>query len=300
MTRIAFLGLGRMGIGMASRLKTKGHDVVVWNRSPEKARPVLELGARLAPTPAEAATGAEAVFTMLADDQASKAVWLGPSGALAAMQPGTTAIECSTLTRRCVLDLAAKAEARGIRFIDCPVTGRPSAAAAGQLTLLIGADPADLAAIRPLLEEISETIRHFGAVGTGTAYKLMINLMGSVQIAALAEGLVMAEKLGLDREEVIKAIETSASASRQVVQHCRRMAERNFTDPTFTAGLRHKDAAYGVALAKEVGALAALGEASLAWFAAAKAMDADADEGIVIDAVSGEASKLTNLSPGPR
>ena len=286
MTRIAFLGIGRMGLGMASRLVAKGHDVAVWNRSPEKARPVVALGARLAPTPAAAATGAEVVLTMLADDQASEAVWLGPEGTLAVMQPGTTAIECSTLTRRFVLELASKVRARGIRFIDCPVTGRPNVAAQGKLTCLVGADPADLAAVRPLLEEISEAIRHFGPVGTGTAYKLMINLMGSVQIAALAEGLVLAEKLGLDREAVVQAIENSASASRQVVHHCRRMAERNFTDPTFTSGLRHKDAAYGAALARELGTTAVLGDASVAWFAAAKALDADADEGIVIDAVA--------------
>ena len=286
MTRIAFLGLGRMGLGMACRLAAKGHDVVVWNRSPEKARPVVELGARLAATPAHAASGAEVVFTMLADDPAAATVWLGPDGALAAMRPGTTAIECSTLTRAFVLDLAAKVQARGIRFLDCPVTGRPNVAAAGKLTLLVGADAADLAAVRPLLEDISEAIRHFGPVGTGTAYKLMINLMGSVQIAALAEGLVMAEKLGLDREAVIQAIETSASASRQVVHHCRRMAERTFADATFTTGLRHKDAAYGAALAREVGAAAVLGDASVAWFAAAKALDAAADEGLVIEAVA--------------
>ena len=289
MTRIAFLGLGRMGLGMACRLVSKGHDVTVWNRSADKAKPVIELGARLAATPAEAATGAEVVLTMLADDPASKAVWLGANGALAAMRPGATAIECSTLTRRFVLDLAAKVQARGIRFIDSPVTGRPNVAAAGKLTMLVGADPADLAAVRALLEEISETIRHFGPVGTGTAYKLMINLMGSVQIAALAEGLVMAERLGLDREAVVQAIETSASASRQVVHHCRRMAERNFSDPSFTAGLRHKDAAYGAALAREVGALPVLGDASVAWFAAAKTMDAEADEGIVIEAVNKQA-----------
>ena len=286
MTRIAFLGLGRMGLGMASRLVAKGHDVAVWNRSPDKARPVVALGARLAPTPAAAATGAEIVLTMLADDPASEAVWLGPEGALAVMQPGTTAIECSTLTRHFVLELATKVRARGIRFIDCPVTGRPNVAAQGKLTLLVGADPADLEAVRPLLEEISEAIRHFGPVGTGTAYKLMINLMGSVQIAALAEGLVLAEKLGLDREAVVQAIESSASASRQVVHHCRRMAERNFADPTFTSGLRHKDAAYGAALARELGTTAVLGDASVAWFAAAKALDADADEGIVIEAVA--------------
>ena len=285
MTRIAFLGLGRMGVGMACRLTAKGHDVVVWNRSPGKAQPVLDLGARLAKTPAEAATGADVVFTMLADDPASEAVWLGADGALAAMQAGSTAIECSTLTRRFVLGLARQVQARGIRFIDCPVTGRPNVASAGKLTMLVGAAPADLAVVRPLLEEISETIRHFGPVGSGTAYKLMINLMGAVQIAALAEGLVMAEKLGLDREEVVKAIETSASASRQVVHHCRRMAERTFEDPSFTTGLRHKDAAYGAELAHDVGAAPVLGDASVAWFGAAKKLDANADEGLVIEAV---------------
>ena len=291
MTRIAFLGLGRMGVGMACRLTAKGHDVMVWNRSPEKARPVVDLGARLATTPAEAATGADVVFTLLADDLASQAVWLGADGALAAMKAGSTAIECSTLTRRCVIDLAAKVRARGLRFIDCPVTGRPNVASAGKLTLLVGAAPADLAAVRPLLEEISEMIRHFGPVGTGTAYKLMINLMGAVQIAALAEGLVMAEKLGLDREEVVKAIETSAAASRQVVHHCRRMAERNFDAASFTTGLRHKDAAYGAELAHEVGAAPVLGDAAVGWFAAAKLLNADADEGLVIDAVSQSGSR---------
>ena len=293
MTRIAFLGLGRMGLGMACRLVSRGHEVTVWNRTPDKARPVVELGARLAATPGEAATGAEAVLTMLADDPASEAVWFGPNGALAAMRPGTTAIECSTLTRRFVLDLAAKVQARGIRFIDSPVTGRPNVAAEGKLTMLVGADAADLAAARPLLEDVSEAIRHFGPVGTGTAYKLMINLMGAVQIAALAEGLVMAEKLGLDREAVVKAIETSAAASRQVVHHCRRMAERDFSDPSFTASLRHKDAAYGAALAREAGAASVLGEASVAWFEAAKAIDADADEGIVIEAVQKQAGPVS-------
>ncbi len=284
--KIAFLGLGRMGVGMACRLIDQGHALTVWNRSGAKAEPALAKGARLARTPAEAANGADVVITMLSDDPASQAVWLGSDGALAVMQAGTTAIECSTLTRASVIDLGAKAKARGIRFIDCPVTGRPNVAAQGKLTLLVGADPADLAATRPLLEQFSETIRVFGPVGAGTAYKLMINLMGAVQIAALAEGLVMAERLGLDRNAVVDAIENSASASRQVVHHCRRMAERNFTDPSFTAGLRHKDAAYGAALAEEVGAAHILGDTSVAWFAAAKAMDADADEGLVIEAVA--------------
>lgn len=285
MAKIAFLGLGRMGAGMAARLVAAGHDVKVWNRTQEKAKAVLQRGAQWADTPAAAARGAEMVFAMLADDPASQEVWLGASGAMAAMREGAFAIECSTLTRRHILELDKEARARGLRFIDCPVTGRPDVAAAGKLTLLVGAQTADLEAARPVLASISETIRHFGPVGAGTAYKLMINLMGAVQIAALAEGLVMAQKLGLDRDAVVAAVENSAAASRQVVHHARRMAQRTFANPTFTAGLRHKDAAYGAELAEEAGAATPLGEAAVAWFAAAKLIDPDADEGVVIDAV---------------
>lgn len=291
MARIAFLGLGRMGAGMAQRLVNAGNDVVVWNRSQDKALPLKAKGALVAGTPAEAATGADAVVTMLADDPASERVWLGPNGALAAMRPGTIAVECSTVTRHHVLELARQASAKGVRFIDCPVTGRPNVAAEGKLTLLVGASPEDLTAANPLLTTLGETIRHFGPVGAGTAYKLMINLMGAVQIAALAEGLVMAERLGLDRDAVIDAIENSAAASRQVVYHVHRMAKRQFADPTFTAGLRHKDAAYGAELAEEVGAAVPLGDVAVGWFAAAKQIETDGDEALVIQSVEERSSK---------
>ena len=265
--------------------------MVLWNRSAAKAEPLVARGAQWAATPAAAATGAELVIAMVADDPASRAVWLGPDGALGGMSPGAFAIECSTLTRGLILELDRQARAKVLRFIDCPVTGRPDAAAAGKLTLLVGAEPADLAAARPVLESFSETIRHFGPAGAGTAYKLMINLMGAVQIAALGEGLVMAERLGLDRVAVVEAIETSAAASRQVVFHARRMAERRFSDPTFTAELRHKDAAYGVALAREVGACVPLGETSVAWFDAANRLDPAGDEGRVIDAIEAKKAR---------
>lgn len=291
MARLAFIGLGRMGSGMALRLIRSGHEVTVWNRSPDRAGPHVAEGARLARTPSEAATGADAVITMLADDPASERVWLGSGGALAAMQPGSIAIECSTLTRHHVLNLGRHCAGKGVRFIDCPVTGRPNVAAEGKLTLLVGASAQDLVAAKPLLETIGEKICHFGPVGAGTAYKLMINLMGAVQIAALAEGLNMAERLGLDRAAVVDAIVDSASASRQVVYHVRRMAERSFTDPTFTAGLRHKDAAYAAELAEEVGAAIPLGETSVVWFAAAKLLDTNGDEASVIQCVENRSGK---------
>lgn len=285
MANIAFMGLGRMGTGMAMRLIAAGHGVAVWNRTPAKAAPLVARGARLAKSPAEAATGADAVITMMADDPAAERVWLAQDGALATMKPGTMAIECSTLTRHFVIDLGRKMAAKGIRFIDCPVTGRPNVAAQGKLTLLVGASADDLAAAKPLLDTLGEKIRHFGPVGAGTGYKLMINLMGAVQIAALAEGLNMAERLGLDRNAVVDAISDSAAASRQVVYHARRMAERTFDEPTFTAALRHKDAAYGAELAEEVGASVPLGDTSVVWFAAAKMLEADGDEARVIECV---------------
>lgn len=288
MAKIAFFGLGRMGIGMASRLLGAGHQVMVWNRTKAKAESLLSAGAQWASTPAEAASNADAAFAMLADDAASQRAWTAAEdGALTHLPPGAFVIECSTISYAHVLDLAAAAKGRGLRYIDCPVTGLPNAAAAGDLILLVGAEQGDLDAARPLLAPLCKAIHHFGPVGAGSGYKLMINLMGSVQIAALAEGLALAQKLGLNRDAVVAAIETGAAASPQVVRFCRPMAERRFSDrPTFTTELRHKDASYGVALANATGSAAPLGEAAVAWWDAAKADAPDADEARLIDVVA--------------
>jgi 3-hydroxyisobutyrate dehydrogenase len=286
MARIAFLGLGRMGAGMAARLLAAGHEVRVWNRTKTKAAGLLDSGARWAETPKAAAADAEAAFAMLADDAASRAAWLGPQGALQALPAGAFVVECSTLSHAHVMDLAGAASSRGLRYIDCPVTGWPHMAAGGDLTLLVGANPAHLEAVRPLLSPLCRAILVFGAVGAGTGYKLMINLMGSVQIAALAEGLALAERLGLDRETVIKAVETGAAASPQVVRHCRPMAEQRYaSDPVFTAQLRHKDASYGLALAEAMRCAAPLGAAATAWWWKASTLDPDGDEARLIEVV---------------
>ena len=144
MARVAMIGLGRMGSGMAGRLLAAGHEVVLANRTPEKAAGLVAAGAVLAATPAEAATGAEAAIVMVSDDEASRSVWDGPEGALAGLAPGSLAIECSTLSADRVRELAAAARGAGLRYVDAPVTGLPDAAAFGQLTLLVGADSADL------------------------------------------------------------------------------------------------------------------------------------------------------------
>jgi 3-hydroxyisobutyrate dehydrogenase-like beta-hydroxyacid dehydrogenase len=276
-----------MGHGMAGRYLDAGFEVAVFNRSRAKAADLIARGARWASSPAEAAKGADAIVTMVADDEASRAVWLGRDGAASVAKAGTLAIECSTVSYKHALELARELRGRGLIYIDSPVTGLPDAAAAGKLTLLVGAEPADLERARPFLAPLSATIRHFGAVGAGTVYKLINNLMGAIQIAGIAEGLAIAEQAGLDMKLVLEAVETGVAASPQVIRHSRRMAARNFSGATFTAALRHKDAAYAVALAESLlSDTPIMGRAAVESYARAKARAPDDDEGKMIEIVS--------------
>ena len=251
MKRIAFLGLGRMGAAMASRLLAVGYELTVYNRTPARAEPLVAAGAVLAPTPRAACAGADAVVTITADDVSSKAMWLGADGALAAvLAPQALAMECSTVSHAWALDLGRRVAERGWRYLDAPVTALPSAVAAGEATLLVGAEPADLEAARPLLDALATRVLHFGPVGAGTAYKLAVNLIGAVQIASAAEGLALAERAGLDAALVADALATGQAASPQVVRNTRRMAEGEFKrDIPFTPVLRLKDIDYALQLA---------------------------------------------------
>jgi 3-hydroxyisobutyrate dehydrogenase-like beta-hydroxyacid dehydrogenase len=286
MPRIAFIGLGRMGHGMAGRYLDAGFDVAVWNRSKAKAHDLIARGARWATSPEDAAIDADAVATMVADDEASRRVWLGNDGAAATMKPGTLAIECSTVSYAHALQLSRELHDRGLIYIDCPVTGLPEAAASGKLTLLVGANPADLETARPYLAPLATTIRHFGAVGTGTVFKLINNLLGAVQIASLAEGLAIAEQAGLDMTLVAEALATGAVASPQVIRHSKRMITRDFSGASFTAALRRKDADYAIALAETLLAGVPVGRAALAAYDRASQVAPDDDEGRMIEIVS--------------
>jgi 3-hydroxyisobutyrate dehydrogenase len=287
MARVGFIGLGRMGHGMAGRYLDAGFTVAVFNRSKAKAEDLIARGAQWATSPADAATDADAVVTMVADDAASGAVWLGKDGAASTMKAGTLAIECSTVSYDHAILLSRELRGRGLTYIDCPVTGLPDAAASGKLTLLVGADPADLEKARPYLAPLSSTIRQFGAVGTGTVYKLINNLMGAIQIAGIAEGLAIAEQAGLDMKLVVEAIETGVAASPQVIRHSKRMAARDFEGATFTAALRHKDAAYAVALAESLlSSVPLMGRAAVESYSRAKAIAPDDDEAKMIEIVS--------------
>jgi 3-hydroxyisobutyrate dehydrogenase len=280
MQHIAFLGLGRMGAAMASRLLARGYRLTVHNRTPQRAAPLVAAGAIMAPTPRAACAGADAVVSMTADDGSSSAMWLGADGALAAeLAPRTLAIECSTVSHEWAMTLARHAAERGLRYLDAPVTGLPAAAAAGELTLLVGADAADLAAAQPLLDALATRVLHFGASGAGTAYKLAINLIGAIQIASAAEGLALAERAGLDLKLVADAVATSQAASPQVVRNTRRMVEGDVNrHVTFTPVLRLKDVDYALRLADSLGVATPFGAAARDAFARLVALGAGADD----------------------
>jgi len=252
---ISFLGLGKMGLAMASHLLERGHQLNLYNRTLSRADTLVRKGARLFGTPREACNGAGIIISMVADDKASQEIWCGSDGALAAdLGQDAFAIECSTLSHAWVKDLSTRCLAGGLRYIDAPVTGLPDNAGSGKLTLLVGASQHDLDAIGPVLAELSAQILRFGPVGAGTVYKLIINLLGAVQIASAAESLALAERAGLDMKVVAEAIGISQAASPQVVRNVRRMIA---ADPdqniVFTSALRQKDVDYGLRLARELG-----------------------------------------------
>jgi 3-hydroxyisobutyrate dehydrogenase-like beta-hydroxyacid dehydrogenase len=283
---VAFIGLGRMGHGMAGRYLDEGFRVALWNRSRAKAEDLIARGARWAASPADAADRADAVVTMVADDAASVAVWLGDDGAATTARPGAVAIECSSVSYQHALDLSRELRRRGLVSIDSPVAGLPDAAASGKLTLLVGAEPDDLERARPFLTPLGDSIRHFGPVGSGTVYKLINNMLGAIQIAGLAEGLAIAEQAGLDMNLVLDAIRYGVAASPQVIRHSQRMVTRNFSGATFTAALRHKDAAYAVALAESLLPEVPIARAAVEAYGKAKAYAPDDDEGRMIELVS--------------
>jgi 3-hydroxyisobutyrate dehydrogenase len=255
MARVAMLGLGRMGCGIAQCLLAAGHELVVYNRTAGKADALVRGGARLAADPRRAVEAADAIVAMVADDTASRAVWLGSQGALSG-QPrrAAFAIECSTLSQNWVMQLAAAAISHGLRYIDAPVTGLPETAAAGELTLLVGARCADLEDARELLAGFSRRLIHFGGVGAGTAYKLIVNLLGAVQIASAAEAMALAERAGLDAALVAQALASSQAASPQVVRNARRIAiGSGDRSVVFTPALRLKDTEYALQLARGLG-----------------------------------------------
>jgi 3-hydroxyisobutyrate dehydrogenase len=241
--RIALLGLGIMGSGMAGRLLGARFPLTVYNRTPDKAKPIVELGALPAASPAEAASQADIVISIVADDEAARSVWLGAEGALAAASPEAVLIESSTTTVAWINELAEQATARGIALLDAPVTGSRMQAAAGQLNFLVGGVAATLERVRPVLEIMSRSITHFGPTGNGTLMKLINNFLCGIQIASLGEGLALIERAGLDRGQALEFLLHAAPGSPLLQIVAPRMETADYT-PNFLLRLMTKDLVY--------------------------------------------------------
>jgi 3-hydroxyisobutyrate dehydrogenase len=245
MNRISFLGLGLMGAAMARRLLDHGFRLTVWNRNPRRADALVRAGARIAATPADAARDAEAVIAMLADDAASRAVWLGEAGALAAMARGALAIESSTLTAGWVRELGAQAGARGVSFLDAPVTGSKPQAEQGALNFLIGGDAAVVERAAALFAAMGRGQVHVGPTGSGALLKLINNFMCGVQLASLGEAIAMARRSGLDVRRVADVLAAGSPGSPLVKMVVERMVSRDYT-PNFLVPLMVKDLTYAM------------------------------------------------------
>lgn len=254
MQKIAILGLGVMGAGMAANWLKKGFAVTVYNRTPAKAEALAAAGARVASSPRDAARDADMVVAMVADDDASRAVWQGADGALAGIKRGAIVVESSTLTPDWVHELASLAKAKGADFLDSPVGGSKGAAAYGKLALFVGGDKAVLEKARPALEAIGSKVNHLGPIGAGATWKLINNMMGASHLAVLAEALLLARKAGIDIAQAADLIGTGAGASPIVTMKLPRMTEKRFSDPDFALKLMAKDMRYATAMARKLGA----------------------------------------------
>lgn len=282
--KVGLLGLGLMGAGMASQLLAKGFDVAVWNRDPAKAQPFAARGARIATSPANATRDADVVVAMLANDEASRQVWLGTEGALHAMAKGAVAIECSTLTASWVRQLAEAAAVQDLGFIDAPVTGSRVQAETGQLRFLAGGASETLAKAKPVLDAMGTETIPMGPVGSGALIKLINNFLCGVQGAALAEALVMAERSGLDLAQAVNVLDNGAPGSPFIRTLSQRILTGDYT-PNFTAKLMAKDLGYAIAQFGDQGIDLATAVAAQARFLAAADAYPDGDISTVVEPV---------------
>jgi 3-hydroxyisobutyrate dehydrogenase len=203
-----------MGGNVVLRLMEVGHQVTVWNRSPDKTKPAAAAGAKVAATPVEVAKASEAVITMLTDGAAIDAVYNGPNGLLSGDVKGKLFLEMSTVAPQVETDLAPKVRAKGAAMVECPVGGSTAPARKGQLLGLMGAEPADAARAKPILDRLCRKVEHCGPVGAGAAMKLAINLPLMVAWQAYGEAFSIARSVGWDARRMVDLFVESNGANK--------------------------------------------------------------------------------------
>ncbi len=246
---VGFIGIGIMGGRMARNLLKAGYVLKVHNRTPAKAEALRPLGAMVVASPRDAATGADAVLTMVADPAALRAVLEGPRGAFAGCRPGTLLIDLSTVDPGTSQAMAAEAKQLGLRYLEAPVTGGVSAAEQGTLTIMVGGSAEDFTQAKSVLEAMGKKVLHMGPIGHGSVMKLAVNLLSACIVTAMAEGLVLAAKSGLDPDRVVEVL---TERSPLIGRTAPRILAGDFS-ANFPLSLSHKDVQLALAVARSAG-----------------------------------------------
>lgn len=235
--RVAFLGLGAMGLPMARNILESGHELTVWNRTEQRAARAVEAGAARAANPREAATGAAVVCLSLTTPEVVESVMLGDDGVLGGCAAGTIVIDFSTISPSMSRRLASACSERNVHFLDAPVSGGPEGAEAGSLTVMVGGDAEAFARAQPVFAAVGGKVQHVGPAGAGLSIKLINQMLVGVNLAAVLEAYVMAERAGIDLQVMFDVLKTSAGSSVMLTRNVPDflMAERY--DPGFA--LKH-------------------------------------------------------------
>jgi 3-hydroxyisobutyrate dehydrogenase-like beta-hydroxyacid dehydrogenase len=249
--RIGFAGLGAMGAGIAQRLLDAGYEVVGWNRTKEKAQPLLDGGMGWADTPRELAASVDVLFTMLTNTAAIEATAGGDDGVLAGLRAGAVWADISTIAPDTSEAMAERVRERGAFFLDCPVSGSPATLAAGQMSVMVGGDRAAFDRVEQVLHAIGPKVTYIGPNGQAILTKVAINLALVVSVTALAEGVALVEKAGVDRRAVVDAVLKSVIASPVVGYRAPLLVED--TDVFADVELQQKDLVLAQDLARRLG-----------------------------------------------
>ena len=239
--RISYLGLGTMGSGMASNLLKAGYELTVWNRSVEKCEAFARKGARVADTPADAVRDVDLVMYSLSNDQAVEEVVFSAKGILDGIEEGQIAIDMSTVLPATSSREEEAYAKRGVDFLDAPVFGSKQESADAKLWILAAGNKAIFEKVKPVLEHLGQNIHYFGRNGNAAAMKLVGNLIVALEMEALAEGLVLAQKAGLDLATVMEVVKVADFRSPLLVSNGQNILKRDFST-SFALGLMLKDA----------------------------------------------------------
>lgn len=254
MVQCAFLGLGVMGFPMAGHLAAKGHAVTVYNRTATKAEAwIVKHGGTFAPTPADAAKGADFVFACVGNDNDLRNLCTGPEGAFAGMHAGSVFVDHTTVSAQVTRELSALAATTGIGFVDAPVSGGQAGAENGALSVMCGGTEADYARAEPVIAAYARICRRLGPSGAGQLAKMMNQICIAGLMQGLSEALAFGQKAGLDGAAVVEVIAQGAAGSWQMANRHKTMLADTF-DFGFAVDWMRKDLAICLATADEIGA----------------------------------------------